>query len=63
VGHPYRAPLWMTASGSGDCSRTPLDDEIDDEEPVDEAEPEFYDDEIFEEEPCSDDLQTAQWAQ
>jgi hypothetical protein len=43
VGHPYRAPTWRTASGPGDCSRTPLDDEIEDEEPVVEVEPEFYD--------------------
>lgn len=41
----------MTARGPGDCSRTPLDDEIDDDEPeyTAEPEPEFYDDEIFEE--------------
>ena len=51
MGHPYREPRWRTASGPGDFSRTPLDDEIDDEEPAVAAEPEFYDDEIFEEEP------------
>ena len=44
MGHPYREPRWRTAPGPGDCSRTPLDDELDIEEPAVEAEPEFYDD-------------------
>ena len=49
----YRAPLWRTAPGPGDCSRTPLDDEDDncDEELEVEPEPEFYDDEIEEDTP------------